>query len=83
MDEIFDQIRKERECQNAKWGVAFDDKNTANDWSSYVTRYNGNASFAATPNEWRTQVVKVAALAVAALEAFDRNGGLPGRHYDK
>lgn len=78
----FEMIDAEREYQEKKWGNEFDDKNNANDWSAYISRYNGNASFATTPGDWQKQMTKVAALAVAALEAFQRNGQLPKRHYD-
>jgi hypothetical protein len=80
---VLEDIDKERQYQEIKWGVEFDNKNTANDWSAYISRYNGNASFAVSPTEWRKQMIKVAALAVAAVEAYDRNGSLPDRHYDK
>jgi len=80
---ILDEIKKEREYQNQKWGNDFDNRNNANDWSAYITRYNGNASFAETPQEWRKQMLKVATLAVAAIESYDRNNRLPLRHYDK
>ncbi len=88
INNILADISKERESQDHRWGHEFDDKNTANDWSAYITRYNGNASFCTTYGQpfdgtaWRQQMVKVAALAVAAIESFDRNNGLPRRHYD-
>jgi hypothetical protein len=82
IDGVLDQIRVERAYQDAKWGSTFDDKNTANDWAAYVAQYVGQAAFAKQPEEWRRQMVKVATLAVAAIEAFDRNSGLPKRHYD-
>lgn len=82
-DGIYAAIDVERDYQDDRWGTAFDDLNTSNDWCSYICRYATNAaSFNASPAHFREQMVKVAALAVAAIEATDRNMGLPKRHYD-
>lgn len=80
---IFNDILKEREYQNRKWGVSVDDKNTINDWTSFMVNYLGKAiAMANSKEEQRLYLIKVAALAVAALESFDRNNGFPNRHYD-
>lgn len=64
-------------------GTEFDDKNTANDWVSYLTRYAAKAAeFELTKDQFQAAMVKVAAIAVAAIESSDRNDGLPPRHYD-
>lgn len=83
MLEILDEIMQERAYQEAKWGTAFDNNNTLNDWSAYISRYLGQATFAQTHEESRRQFVKVATLALAAIESYDRNSGFPKRHYDK
>ncbi|MHA2063141.1 MAG: hypothetical protein ACXABY_02050 [Candidatus Thorarchaeota archaeon] len=85
MEKILEDIRKEREYQVEKWGNDFDDKNTANDWVTYITMYaSAGARMDASPEEFRTAMVKVATLAVAALEAIDRNDGKTApRHYDE
>lgn len=84
MDEVFNDIRKEREYQETRFGNDFDSKNTPNDWIAYISRYTGNA--VTMPwNAWmfRKQLVKVAALCVAAIEWCDRTKGeMPKRHYD-
>lgn len=82
-DEALNAIRVEREYQNKRWGTEFDDNNTINDWVTYITRYAGQAAFAEVGQSQVTQLVKVAALAVAALEAYARNDGFPSRHYDQ
>lgn len=87
---ILAEVNEEREHQEEKWGSAFDDKNTVNDFVAYITRYAASAAFdgfssAATfarTEHQRQHFVKVAALAVAAIEAIDRNGKLANRHYD-
>lgn len=84
MDKILEDIRSEREYQVGKWGNGFDDKNTANDWVTYITMYaTAGARMDASPEDFRAAMVKVATLAVAALEAIDRNEGKTApRHYD-
>ena len=78
---IFHEIDREREHQDKKWGHDFDDKNTVNDWTAYIARYSSNASFTNYGECQREALLKTAALAVAAIEAFDRNDGFPLRHY--
>lgn len=81
---VYDEIKEEREYQDIKWGTEFDNKNTLNDWCSYIVNYLGRAvTMFNNPKDQRLALIKVAALAVAALESFDRNGGFPPRHYDK
>lgn len=77
-------VRAERRHQDQKWGHTFDDKNTPNDWVAYITQYAGQAAqLKFDPTGFRSQMIKVAALAVAAVEACDRAGGnMPKRHYD-
>jgi hypothetical protein len=84
MEKILEDIRKEREYQVGKWGDEFDNKNTANDWVTYIAMYaTAGARMDASPEDFRTAMIKVATLAVAALEAIDRNNGkMPPRHYD-
>jgi len=52
-------------------------------WAAYLGIYTGKATaITAPPAEQRRQMLKVAAIAVAAVEAFDRNGGFAPRHYE-
>ncbi len=81
---IFDEIDIERKRQDACIGHEFDDKNTPSDWVTFITR---QASEAATAIEdfdsnYRTGMVRAAAMCVAALEAFDRAQGTVPRHYE-
>lgn len=80
---IYEEIESERAYQDQKWGSAFDDKNTANDWSKYVCDYAAGASTLVFDQEtFERNMRKVAALAVAAIETSRRNGGVAKRHYD-
>lgn len=84
MNEIIETIKDERLYQNTKWGTAFDDKNTINDWAAYVNIYMSRAtSMNANPDAVREGFMKAASILVAALESCDRNNGFPKRHYDK
>ena len=81
---VLRDIGRERDYQDARWGTKFDDKNTLNDWCTFIGRYCGKASgCVSTGPGQRVCLVQVAALAVAALEAHDRNNGFPPRHYDE
>jgi hypothetical protein len=54
----------------------FDTINTRNDWVAYITAYAGRASIChrnfAEGHDFRKMMVKVGALAAAAIEAHDR-----------
>ena len=83
MDKILRQIEKERQYQTGRWGTSIDNGHSVNDWVAFIAGYAGRASdIHSTPEQQREFMVKVATLAVAAIEAFDRNGGFAPRHYD-
>jgi len=75
----------ERNYQQGKWGDKFDEKNTPNDWISYITKYAGQAvTMPWDASKFREQLVKVACLCAAAVEWCDRTDGkMPKRHYDE
>lgn len=77
---IFDEINAEREHQINRWGNATKDKaqNNFNDWVSYISRYSTTwfpGDFPPYSEEtkaaFRKSMIKVAALAVAAIEALE------------
>jgi hypothetical protein len=86
-EEIFDLIREERARQDLIWGgIMFDEKNTPNDWVTYITHYAARAAMKCPIDyeNFRKDMIKVAALAVAAIETMDSLGGkLAKRHYDR
>lgn len=54
----------------------FDKSNTKNDWVSYISAYSGRAAAKVARNQrenqtFRENMVKTAALALAAIEAHD------------
>lgn len=80
---ILIEIENERYYQDRRFGHEFDNRNTLNDWATYLGIYTAKATEMGKPSaKQREALVKVAAIAVAAIEAFDRNVGFPSRHYD-
>lgn len=77
---IFDGINNERfrQLSLAHGGDTneFDKQNTQNDWVAYITAYAGRAAENVARNYgekgFRRNMIKVAALAVAAISAYDK-----------
>lgn len=71
-------IEKERIRQDARWGgPERDDTNTEKQWVSLIDLYITKAVIALQTDyvdslDYREELVKVAALAVAAIESYDR-----------
>lgn len=78
--DIYDQIKAERAYQKKRWGDELDDKyNTPWMWVAYITAYATRwmiGSFIPLERpvveKFRDSMIKVAALAVAAVESLDR-----------
>ncbi len=84
-DEILNEIHDEREYQqNVKeYDDSFDDKHNIDNWNNFINRYLSKAAWTGASKEvQRLALLKAVAIGVAALEAFDRNDGFPGRHFD-
>lgn len=68
-------ITAERERQKSLPIDGLDSTNSRNDWVSYITAYVGRATLCARNDRecesFRENMVKVGALAAAAIEAFD------------
>lgn len=74
---VFADVARERMRQEEKWGRAHDDVNTQADWRRHIRRHNekGCRSIQHRTNVFfRQQMIRVAALAIAAIEAVDRQG---------
>lgn len=81
--DIYDEIRAERERQDAQWGGPdHDDEHGVNDWEGLIGDYIQLALEARmrTGNHdltgWRTRMLQAAALAVAAIQSTDRGNGV-------
>ena len=85
---IFDEIDTERKRQDELWGHEFDNKNTPNDWVTFVTRYLSKAADDRAvkredfEKEYRLNMLKAATIVIAALETYDRQQGTVRRHYE-
>ena len=79
MNDILQEIKEEREYQDKRWGgVKHDDQHKPNDWIAFITGYAGRAydccmEHPGDLDDFRESMIKVAALAVAAVEWVDRN----------
>ena len=77
MYNILDEIRQERVKQTARWGGADEDakNNSPSDFVLYITSYATRWFKGGLPphntSEYRENMVKVATLALAAVEAYD------------
>ena len=84
-DEIFEEIHHERNNQDQKWGVQ---DHLPDKWHTILMEELGEAckeSLEAYPTgeplrdklgaleDWRAEMIQVAAVAVAAIECFERN----------
>ena len=76
--QVLTDITEERIRQSEEWGgAAHDDSHGPHDWVGYIGKQNqvAFAAFVGKNNdakEWRSRMVKVAALAIAAIESYDR-----------
>jgi len=71
--EILNQIEKERERQDLKWGgPAHDDRHDERDWLHYLEHQLFGYVRASTIWEGRARLLKLAALTVAVIESIDR-----------
>ncbi len=76
LDEVLAERRRQITLAHGGDTNKFDLHNNQNDWVAYIAAYNGRASQKVARNEkedqnFRVNMVKVAALATAAIEAYD------------
>lgn len=74
---VLSEIREERERQDEEWGgPKHDDTHDALDWHEFIEyqcdRFYRSCSSSTSERPDRSRLVKVAALAIAALESIDR-----------
>jgi ribosomal protein L11 methylase PrmA len=74
---VLDDIMRERDRQDAKWGgPEHDDEHWEEHWQSFIEERLNTKEFPMHPS-YRQEMVEVAALAIAALESFDRKSRTP------
>jgi len=74
--QIAEQIQEAQSHGRQKYGghpnnLAHDDAHTDDEWAHYIADHNERARLG-TPMERRQHLIKVAGLAVSAIEAIDR-----------
>ncbi len=79
-DRIIDEIKAERQRQDQQWGgPQHDDLHSSADWATYIVHQLGRISAVGLYEP----MIKIAALAVAAVESHDRRYGLPASLRDE
>lgn len=78
---VYKELEDENTRQDSIWGKGFDDKHTINEWTVFITSYASRAAMG-PPEEIREMLIKAGALCTAAINALDRNQGMPLRHYE-
>jgi quinol monooxygenase YgiN len=75
--EVYKDIIDERVRQDKQWGGAdHDDEHLPRDWTMFIEQYTSEAwDKHDDPDAYRKAMVKVAALAIAAIESTDRKNG--------
>ena len=79
-NQILEAIEAERDYQDGRWGTETDDTvNRPNDYIGYISHYATKWFSGGFPpytpqnvDEFRESMIKVAAIAVAAVESLDR-----------
>lgn len=70
---IYAQVEEEREKQDREYGGSeHDDIHPREDWVGFLTLHVNRARLAAKGSTYRYQLIRVIALAVAAIEVYDR-----------
>ena len=74
---IIGDIARERDRQDLQWGgAAHDDEHIPYDWQGFIEKQCRRLCSGAIPaNDYREHLVKIAAIAVAAIESYDRKAG--------
>ena len=74
-EKLFKLINAEREKQDAQWGgPTHDDQHQASDWARFIYQ---QLEHLAASDDVQERLVKIAALAIAALESGGRIGFCP------
>lgn len=73
-EKIVEEVLAEREYQDNKWGGPnHDDLHQSHDWVAFIIKHMGKSiTWPWDGSKFRLQMIKVAALAIAAVEWYDR-----------
>lgn len=83
--DVLEEIARERHNQDVQWGgLEHDDQHDPAEWLQFIDKQVYNARDACqhgTSDAYRSRLLKIAALAVAAVEAVDRAYPRPVRQF--
>lgn len=72
MERIIEEIRAERAAQDAQWGgPEHDDEHGMDEFANFMAIQLAKSDYGHSP-DFRARFIKIAALAVAAVESHDR-----------
>lgn len=75
---VLHEVAAERKYQDKKWGgPAHDDTESEANWLKYIDEYAQGNVERTKDRPFRERMLKVAALAVAAVESYDRKNAVP------
>lgn len=73
---VYQEIQDERSRQDVQWGGhEHDDEHARHEWNGFIAHQMSAAATAVVQDDqsaWRERMIKIAALAVAAVESHDR-----------
>jgi hypothetical protein len=73
LDAVLAEVATERGAQDAQWGgPEHDDCHDWHEWADLIHIHASCADETVTPTQYRLEMVRVAALAVAAVQSLDR-----------
>lgn len=85
LNHVYYEVANERAAQDEKWGgPAHDDRHGTAEWVAFIARHAGLAVNDGRPESlerFRRQMIRVAALAIAAVESHDRVWPMAGKVY--
>ena len=74
-EDALQQVVNERAAQDEEWGgPGHDNEHSRFDWVKYIREHAGRSVRGLAKDDFRKQMIRVAALAVAAVQAYDRKG---------
>lgn len=70
---VYDDVKAERDRQDAKWGTVEQNPHSSHEWLGILDEemYEATVEGETYGPNWRTELIHVAAVAIAAVEQYD------------
>lgn len=75
--EVLEEVLNERKKQDHLWGPEHDDKHSTAEFLNFIQEYSSRCEQESCDEEARKRLIQIAALAIAAVESFDRRPKIP------